>query len=136
MRLVVNTLAVFAMAATVGIGTILGVLILLCWVEKRLLDGRAARGQSHPRRVRHEPSVGDVSGSAAVPERSDSRAPVLPSTGYVRAAGVRQGRVAVISGVLAVVALACVASQRHGRATMRAVGRVGVLGSALSRHLR
>lgn len=43
-----NTLAVFAVAASLGIGTIFGSLIALCWLEARML-GRSGRGR--PRRA-------------------------------------------------------------------------------------
>lgn len=39
-RSVLNTLAVFALVASVAIGTIIGSLIALCWFEERLLGGR------------------------------------------------------------------------------------------------
>ena len=40
-----NTLAVFAVAASLGIGTIFGSLIALCWFEARML-GHPGRGRA------------------------------------------------------------------------------------------
>lgn len=38
--LAVNTLAVFAVSATGGIGAIVGSLMAMCWVEQRMIGGR------------------------------------------------------------------------------------------------
>jgi hypothetical protein len=43
---VINSLAGFAMAATVGIGAIIGSLITMSWVENRMLGSGAARRES------------------------------------------------------------------------------------------
>ncbi|WP_344681971.1 hypothetical protein [Saccharopolyspora taberi] len=39
----VNSLAVFGMAATAGVAGIMGSLIAMCWVERRLVDQRGPR---------------------------------------------------------------------------------------------
>ncbi|MDR7303238.1 hypothetical protein [Haloactinomyces albus] len=142
-----NTLAVFAVSATGGIGMIVGSLVAMCWVEQRMVGGRprmrprsraAARSQPAPTRGQQISAGGAVpvgasstthaEASRGGPSRTakertqrvvrDSGAPrpdrPRQETPVSRAAGRKQGRMAMASGALAIAALACVVSQRHG----------------------
>ncbi|WP_141921324.1 hypothetical protein [Halopolyspora algeriensis] len=144
-----NTLAVFAVSATGGIGVILGSLVAMCWIEQRVVGGRPRRrprSRSVPSGQQPTPArthrMGKASAAVAARESSTTGTPVsrnrpvghredhsrqvvrrrgTPGPGrtgqatFASLPGRRsQGRVAVASGVLAVAALACVASQRHG----------------------
>lgn len=49
----VNTLAVFALTAVVCIGAIIGMLLGMSWVEKRMVGGGKVRRKPRPAPTRH-----------------------------------------------------------------------------------
>lgn len=104
-----NTLAVFGLAASVAIGTVIGVLLGMCWVEERMI------GSSPQRRSR-------TVDSSAEPPRSTIR---IKMTLYTRRAGFAAKSVMTTGATLASTAL----SGRKGRQSIGRVSHGGFTGT-------
>jgi hypothetical protein len=106
---VVNTLAVFALAAAAGIGMIIGTLVGMCWVEQRAINNLPSRRQRSASVVDERPVPRAESGARALKIRQRRfAAEYRRRQAVLRARVMRQTRKAGLmarSAVLAVVAL-------------------------------
>lgn len=90
----VNTLAVFGLAATCGLGLIMGSALAMCWLEGRLLGGPPPRRER--RSVLTEQSGTDVVDASPAPELD--RARVVRSGGSSAAPAQATGPSHVVGG--------------------------------------